>query len=125
MMHPLAGHAAIAAETPPGKRSANRIFERFCMLTTPLLSVIWEFMRDVEKENFGIVLIVPAKGMRVEAVNGPAILPAFGALAAADAGLAVAGSAPGRFRAAELVPALANADAGNPPNVLASPAFNA
>src|SRR6267154_3967416 len=117
MMHPFAGHASTAAGTPAANRSANKIFERFCMLTTPLLSVIWEFRREVDNENFGIALIVPTEGMRLEAVNGPAILPAFGALAAADAGLAVAGSAPGRFRAAELVPALANADAGNPPNV--------
>src|SRR5882757_2524246 len=69
MMHPFAGHAAMAAETPPEKRSANRIFERFCMLTTPLLSFICEFTRDVGPENFGTVLIVPLATVTAEAAG--------------------------------------------------------
>src|ERR1700732_225951 len=117
MMHPFAGHAAIAAETQPEKRSANRIFERFCMLTMPLGSVICEYTRDVVEENFGTVFTVPAPVVTVEAANPPVRLLAFGVLAATDTGLAAMGAAVGRFRAAEFVPALANADAGNPPNV--------
>src|ERR1700719_3292723 len=117
MMHPFTGQAATAAETPPGKRSANRIFERFCMLTMPLLSVICEFAIAVVEKNFGTVPIVPAEVVTVEAANAPARLPAFGVLATTDPGPTVAPALP-RLRAAAFVPALANADAGNPPNVL-------
>src|ERR1700686_881182 len=118
MTHPFAGQAAMAAETPPEKRSANKIFERFCMLTMPLLSVICEFAIAVVEKNFGTVPIVPAGVVTVEAANAPARLPAFGVLATTEPGLPV-GSA--LARAAEFVPALTKADAGNPPNVLASP----
>src|SRR5438309_1103867 len=123
MMHPFAGHAAMAAETPPEKRSANRIFDRFCMLTIPLESVIWEFTRDVVEENFGIVFSVPEPVVTVDASTELATALAF--CAATGPGPADGDSAAGRFWATELAPALANADAGNPPNVLASSAFNA
>ena len=61
MMHPFLGHALIASGTPPGNRSANRMFDRFSTLTTPFWSVIWEFTMDVVLENFGMVLAVPPR----------------------------------------------------------------
>src|ERR1700726_4355674 len=107
MMHPFAGHVAMAAETPPEKRSANRIFDRFCMLTMPLRSVICEFASAVEEENFGTVLTVPAPVVTAEAANALARLFAFGVLATTDPVVALVGSVLGRLRAAEFARTLA------------------
>src|SRR5215471_4681611 len=119
-MHPFAGHAAMASATPPGKRSANKVLERFCMLTAPLLSVICEFTRDVGPENFGTVLSVPVAIARAELVN---VLDRDAA--AATPVLLVVGSAVGTVKMGEPLPAFAKADAGSPPNVAASSAFSA
>jgi hypothetical protein len=121
MMHPFAGQAAIAAETPPGKRSAIRIFERFCMLTMPLISVIWEFTREVGLANFGTVLSVPVATARAESVK---VLDRFPPKEVAAAGiLLLVGSGAGTERTGEPLLAFAYADAGSPPNVAASPAL--
>ena|SRR5436305_1033970 len=127
MMHPFAGHAAMAAETPPENRSANRMFERFCILTVPLVSDICEFTRDAGPENFGTVFMVPLADVTAAAIaaldKAPALAP--DPVTAADVVLEVVGTVEGTLRTEAPVPAFANAEAGNPPNVVASPAFKA
>src|ERR1700693_4817209 len=69
MTQPCAGHAATAPGTPSVKRSANKTFARFCTLTTPRESDIWEFTNVVEEEYFGGAWTVPtAAGLGLPAV---------------------------------------------------------
>src|SRR5579863_572005 len=90
--HPFAGHAATASGTPPEKRSAKRIFERFCMLTDPPASVICE-LASPPPENFGttltgpirpsIALEVPAESIEVAEVVGDPLAVEIGGFAIA------------------------------------------
>src|SRR5580658_6278050 len=58
MIQPLAGHALTAAGRPPANWSANSMFPRFCKVTVPPASVIWE-PASPPPENFGITLTGP------------------------------------------------------------------
>src|SRR5580700_4455609 len=110
MMHPFAGHAWMASGTPPGNRSANRIFERFCRLTVPLASVICELASPPPPT----ALAEPREAADSTAV--PVVLgtPVFAiTVSVPDVGT---DETPG---------ALANAEAGNPPKVCASAASRA
>src|SRR5580698_1993232 len=60
MTHPFVGHAATASGTPPEKRSAKMIFERFCMLTEPPASVICE-LASPAPENLATTLTGPTR----------------------------------------------------------------
>ena len=131
MTHPFVGHAATASGTPPAKRSAKRIFERFCMLTAPPESVICE-LASPPPENLGTTFTGPT---RPTIAPEPSVEPAETAEVAAGVaavpvalgigGLAITADVPGADSDETPVVTLANAEAGSPPRVCAFSACRA
>src|SRR5580698_2650637 len=138
MTHPFVGHAATASGTPPEKRSAKMILERFCMLTEPLASVICE-VASPAPENLGTTFTGPTRptiaAVGPEALAEPAevaglVALVVGGVVAVVVALGISvfvitADVPGTDSDETPMLTLANAEAGSPPRVCAFSACRA